>query len=1033
MKKWLQRLYSKKFLPDTILQQAAAARAEEELKILHTDFSAAWQFFKENYKSNYNLPLYLIIGQSNFGKTTLLAKSGLGLHDIYGNEVQNNLSTRYCVWLFSHLATFLDTAGVYSTSNKDNPHDNLVWLGFLRFLRGRFWHNPVSGVIIVIDMPTLLGDPNKLHKVLHDARERLYEIAQYVDTLPVSIVFTKTDVLSGFTDFFADLSSEERKQPFGINFSRDNKHVNPQQTLATAFASMLSVLQEKLYKRLHQEEDFSTRLKIQNFFGQFAALHPALATVLSEIPYGGHIVLHGCYFVSGLQDANSDSIDNVMASVPQDIQDSVLSQTAQPSSIKYTNKSYFIEDLFSQEILENKVSTNIEARKTSWSEVLLTLILALCLGIAALAWHSSYKKSSAVFDEEIKVLQDKTQPEIARLEQAIGIADVNSGFWWAHIGLSHVHKLNESLNKIYYKKFSTDVTAQLQKTLEEELTVTELMDYKYLYDTLKTYIMLGDSSKMDIDYVKGWFEKYWQKKYANNLDQSRHLTKQLAMILPQGITIKPAAQIISTARSMLNSHNIPKEDLVYSVLEKEYSHQNLVFKFDDKEIKISKLYTADNLAKVYDKQIPQMAYSLSRKNGDWVLLESDEAQPILPQADMDKLVANLRALYLKNYIDAWNNTSQDIKIPDFSEIKKMQRFAADVSNSNYPLLSFLKMMQINLSSKDAPPEFRKLVDAKIVGIYGADIKSIYSGISGLNDYLSKITSSSDVDKTAFNLASTKFQAGDGGNDEITKLRVIADAEPKLIRDWLQSISDSAWKSMLTSSKNYINVMWSANVLPEYSTVINDTYPFFKNANKSINAGDLAKFFAQNGLIATFFNNYLRPFVDTDQVYWTWKNVDGQVLNMGQDKLEVFIRAALIRKMFYPNGGSVPEVKFTLIARALTPNTQRFSLNVGGQVISYTKGQKMIDNLVWPGPTPDLVSVGFINGQGKAINSAMPHDIWGLFRLLDKANLKPIEGTQRFGFTVDLNGNAAQYEMDVEQPINPFIAGVLDSFRCPDKL
>lgn len=1033
MKKWLQRLYRKEHITGTILQQAEAARAEEELKILHTDFSAAWQFFKENYRNNYNLPLYLIIGQSSFGKTTLLAKSGLDLQDVHGNKVQNNFSTKYCVWLFSPQATFLDTAGVYSTSDKDNPHANLVWLGFLRFLQGRFWHNPISGIVVVIDIPTLLGGKDTLQKVLNDAKERLYEIAQYVDTLPVYVVFTKLDVLSGFSDFFADLSLEERKQPFGITFAQEDKYINPQHALATSFTLLLSRLQEKLKLRLQKEEDIAVRLRAQEFFGQFSTLNDAIGLVFNELPYGGHIVLHGCYFVSGLQDDSSNSIDNIMDDLTQALQGSKLAQNQPFTSTKNDSKTYFVEGLFTQVMLENRIGRNVKSHNISWKQIIFTSVLAVCLGMASFAWYNSYTKNTDVFVEVVKVLQDKTQPGAAKLEQAISIANVNTSFWWAHIGFSHMQKLKTSLAKIYYQKLAADFTAQLQKTLEEELTLASTTDYKYLYDTLKTYIMLGDASKMDVDYVSNWFEKYWQKKYADNSAKAQHLTTQLAIILPQGIQIKSATQMITTARQMLNSHNVPKEDLVYAVLEKQYENQNLSFKFDGKEINISKLYTADNLAKIYNKQIPQMAYALSRKDGDWVLAGAGEEQLNIPRGDMDRLIANLRTLYVKHYVDAWDSASQQIRISSFNDIKKMQHLLVDINSSDYPLLSFLKIMQLNLSVNDAPLELRKMVDERLGGVAGADIKSIYEAVNELSTYLSKITSSPNINKTAFDLAAAKFRNGENNKDALDNLQAIADRQPKLIKDWLQSLSNSSWLSILASAQVYINTMWAANVLPEYDRIINNTYPFFKKANKSIAISDLAKFFALNGVMDSFFNSYLRPFVDTDQVYWTWKNVNGQTLGIGQDKLELFIRSALIRKMFYPNGGNVPDVKFSLIAQGLTPHTQRFSLNLGGQVISYAKGQKMVDNLVWPGPTPDLVSIGFINSLGATVDSAMPRDVWGWFRLLDKANFKTIDGTQRFNFTIDLNGNAVKYEMDVAQPINPFIPGVIDSFRCPDKL
>ena len=1041
MKKWLSRFRnngSKEQLTESLLQQAETARADEELKILYSDFAAAWQYFKENYKDKHNIPLYLVVGQSSFGKTTLLANSGLDLHDTYGNQVQNNFSTKYCVWLFSQYATFLDTAGVYSVADKDSMHAHLVWLGFLRFLQGRFWSNPLGGVVVVIDIPTLLGDRDKLQRVLHDARERLYEIAQYVDMLPIYVVFTKLDVLAGFSDFFADLSLEERQQPFGINFIQEGKYVNPQHVFAASFTLLLNRLQEKLRVRLQGEESVETRQAAQEFFAQFGTLNEAINIVLSELPYGGHIVLHGCYFVSSLQNDSSNTIDSVVTGFAHNLPHLQPGENRQFALAQRVSAPYFTDGLFKQIMLVNAPVHNVAKRSVPWLQALLVFVLAICLGAVTFIWHSSYKKSAEVFAEVAGVLHTGNSDSASKLEQAITIANINNSFWWAHLGFTQLQKLKDTLGKVYYQKFSAEFIARLQKNLEEELTVTSAADYKYLYDTLKAYIMLGDGSKMDRGYIKNWFEKYWQKQYADNPAQAQRLLVQLAIILPQGIQIKLAPQILATARELLNSHNVPKEDLVYVVLEKQYDRENLEFKFAANKVIISKLYSVDNVAKVYNKQIPQMVYALSHKNGDWVLMGKGSEGLDIPQGDMDQLIAALRALYVKNYVDAWSRASQQVSIVEPTDIKKMQQLLVDIKNSDYPLLSFLKIMQLNLGSGDIPPELHKLIDDKLPGIATIDLKAIYSGVNTLLSYLTKIATSSDVNRDAFIAATMRFGGGavygsGGKEDAIDNLSALAEKQPSLVKNWLQDLSNSSWQSILASTRLYVNNMWAASVLPEYNKIVYDAYPFFKNADKSIALDDLAKFFAADGIMDSFFNKYLRVFVDTDQVYWTWKKVDGQSLGFDQDKLELFIRAALIKKMFYPNGGQTPRVNFSLRAHGLTPHTQKFSLNLAGQEISYTIGHKGINNLVWPGPQPGLLKIGFVNQSGGVASTTMPYDPWNWFRLLDKTNFKAIEGTQKFGFTFDLNGNAVKYEMDVVQPINPFIAGVIENFRCPEKL
>lgn len=1126
-----------KHLSNELLRQAELERAEEELKILRDDFFAAAKFFHQNYSKHDVLPLYLVIGEPTFGKTTLLASSNMELKDIHGDKIHSDFSTKYCVWLFSARAVFLDTAGVYTKSDKENPHANLVWLGFLNLLRDSFVHNPLSGVIVVIDICTLIGPSPNLHNVLNDVKERLYEIAHYVGKLPIFITFTKFDLIVGFDEFFADLSVEERQQLCGITFANNENsnngnvangdkqdgeqntyYVNPQTTFATSFATLLRSLQARMLRRLHQEisSDSAVRENISNFFIQFSNLHEALATVIDEIPCSnGHIELRGLYFVSAVQNVGN-SKNYLQLELLRTLQiplENAHKLTHNNNDIRNdirndsdNNTPYFIHNLFTQELLPSQKKPK-KTLKFTKSQLILIAILALALSVANILWYKGYKKNVAILSDVINILQNNTlsptsttaatatntiattvqqlplQDRIARLETTIAYLDEKEKLGDSYYGLNYTNKLATLLSENYYAKIAPDFVTRLQKTLEAELTMTDAMDYKYLYDTLKTYIMLSNVKRFDPVFVRKWFIKYWQEKIRLDTDKTQRLVTRLDIISHKEISIIPSEQIIATAREILSSHHIPKEDFVYAKLENIYSkQQQLLFQFGEKtsdknkdkeqdlqgkdnerikKIHISKLYTADNFEKVYNKQIPEIAYALSHSGGDWVLTDPNAnsansvglGQMVIPRDELNKLVDALRTLYIKRYVEVWNNAARQIKVPNVDDLKKMEKFLANISNSNYPLLSFIKIMQANLALHNPPPEFIQAVEAKLPDWYTIDIKAIYVALEHLASDFSKIASSSDVNKAAFTKAAKRFQTIDNNGDNssidnannkemhndathkdtLSNLYQLAINQPSPVREWLQNIADNSWLILLAGAKNHINNMWTSNVLSEYRRLIENNYPFFKDASTSVSIQDLTKIFSTNGIIDRFFNNYLRPFVDTEQVYWIWKNLNGQHLNISQEHLEIFIRAALIKKMFYTNNNDKPIVKFSLTPQAVTPTTQQVVLNIGGQMATHLKGQRVTDSFVWPGNDPEVVTVEFTNNQGKTFYSTMPQEPWAWFRLLDKTNFRAIDKTQRFSFTIDLNGNAAQYEMDVEQPINPFIPEIINHFRCPEAL
>lgn len=1023
---WLKRLFGEKRVIDEALQDNELARVKQELKIFYKNYGEAIKFLKKNYQKNYKLPLYLIIGQANFGKTSLLAKSGLNLRDVYGQNIQTVLSTKYFTWLFSEKAVFLDVAGVYAKTNKANPHHNLVWIKFLRQLKQYFLSHPIAGVIVTVDIPTLAGPSEGLHKVLDDVCERVYEIAQYANNLPISVVFTKADLLAGFTDFFSDLSLPERKQIFGITFPKVDGVIDPAATFESDYASLLRGLDERSIARLHKEESQEKRALINNFPAQVASLRDAIAEVISTIPHGAGIELRGVYFTSSLQ--HGAAVDYVAESVFKSLD---LYNFKATLPLITNDDTYFIEDLFT-EILSFSEMSSGASKEISWVQFVFITVVALILGGSTLSWYHGYKKTLGVMNYVHETLQNKKQLDVfKKLEMAILQTDYAATSWWAHLGFSQVSNINLKLKKVYYQKIAPAFTAELQKDLETELASIQASDYKSLYSALKVYLMLSDSRKMDVNYIKNWFEKYLEKTMPDNLEKRQQFAFNLSIVLEQGIKISPSEEIVAKVREMLNSQNIPEKDLVYATLEGKFAGQNLEFKFGNRKIAISKMYTADNFKKIYEQQIPEIIYGLGNKNRDWVLEEQGKVK--FSGAEANKIIDDVRQIYIKSYVDVWNKSLQGITVAHADDVKQASKLIDDLNDGVFPLFALLKAIKTNLSIEKAPAQFTQLVSTSFEGLQDIDIKSIDSAITGLTKYFSTINHSSDVDKAAFLASAARFRETDATHDPITIMRQLALKQPKPVQDWLQDIADNCWHGLLNSTHNYINTVWTTTVASQYQKTLNNKYPLFKDAQSSISLNDFTRFFAAGGAMDSFFNNYLKPFVDTDQLYWVWRDLDGQHLDVTQDKLELFIRSALVRKMFYPNGGTVPNVKFTLIAQALAPTSKSFTLNLGGQIVSYESDQIKANTLVWPGNGTGKLTIAFVNSKGKEFSADMSGDVWTLFKFLAKSNIRAVNGTQHFEFTVDLNANAIKYELVAEQPINPFIPGIIDNFRCPDKL
>ena len=128
--------------------------------------------------------------------------------------------TRNCDWWFTDEAVFLDTAGRYTTQDSDAASDSEGWKEFLALLAKYRKRRPVNGIILTISAQDLLtqGDAGREAHV-EAARRRLDEFTRELHIqLPVYVMVTKCDMVAGFTEYFDDLTQEERAQVWGVTF-----------------------------------------------------------------------------------------------------------------------------------------------------------------------------------------------------------------------------------------------------------------------------------------------------------------------------------------------------------------------------------------------------------------------------------------------------------------------------------------------------------------------------------------------------------------------------------------------------------------------------------------------------------------------------------------------------------------------------------------------------------------------------------------------------------------------------------------------
>src|SRR5579884_1882205 len=167
------------------------------------------------------LPWYVMIGPSASGKTTAIRNSGIKMPVGKSGKVRGVGGTRNCDWWMTNEAILLDTAGRWSTDEDDRDE----WLAFLDVLKRTRPKKPINGILLAVGAPDLTGSPEEIADLAARLRERIDEVIARLDmVVPVYLMVTKCDLLSGFIETFEDLKDRDRGQIWGFTLPVANEH-----------------------------------------------------------------------------------------------------------------------------------------------------------------------------------------------------------------------------------------------------------------------------------------------------------------------------------------------------------------------------------------------------------------------------------------------------------------------------------------------------------------------------------------------------------------------------------------------------------------------------------------------------------------------------------------------------------------------------------------------------------------------------------------------------------------------------------------
>jgi type VI secretion system protein ImpL len=299
------------------------------------------------------LPWYMIIGPPGAGKSTALKNSGLQFPYLSsrGGGVRGVGGTRNCDWWLTNEAIILDTAGRYATEDDDQDE----WFAFLEMLRRNRVRRPINGVLVAVNIAELGGaSEEEVADLAKRIRDRVDEVmTQLHVVVPVYLLCTKCDLISGFVETFSELKKNERGQIWGFTLPLEPETPEPGEAVADKFDELLKVVELRALTRMAAERRVDVRQRVYEFPQQLEAVRANLiefvaqafaANVYQETP-----ILRGVYFTSGTQEGRP--IDRVMQKMAEAF--GVRPRIAQ-ALVPGEARSYFLRDVFARVIFPDR-------------------------------------------------------------------------------------------------------------------------------------------------------------------------------------------------------------------------------------------------------------------------------------------------------------------------------------------------------------------------------------------------------------------------------------------------------------------------------------------------------------------------------------------------------------------------------------------------------------------------------------------------------------------------------------------------------
>jgi len=1049
-------------LKETLATQKKMRKADirQTLRYLWTTFKLITQNRVGYFR---HLPCYLAINSKDSKSQAFFDKCGLdfipsphpsaerGLKEIIGLSCQWRISDQAILLALESDITE-DFWGVQSESSQ--------WVGVLKFLKQFRRFRTLNGIMISLSLPELViqseSSLNERLKSLKALIQSLYQKFKF--NIPVYIIFTQTDTITGFPEFFSNLTLEQRNQLWGIAFPKEGLLHAPQciEYFEKEFDKLISTLNALLFSRLESERETEKRAMISCFPEQMYLCKPALKQFLTHT---ADFFVRGMYF-SGNSETDK-TYDFALSSLAARI-----GLTLQKRYYVVGRGDYFSRKIFPEAILKevdilerNSYFQGIKTihRRTRW------LIAGGIFVTATTGFSISYAHNINTLDAMTQILplyrqasmtlSSTTDSSLLTPLESLNILQQMRSYFEDSAYFLRVYglvlepiviqkQLNGAWQKLLSTQFMPRVFIQLQSIMQNNPDNAE-----WLYEALKAYLVFGPVAQNHPEWIKPPIQFYINKTYVNAPESQLQLNHYLAAALIYPVDSLPLnEELIEKTRVYLKQ--IPPALFAYHELKTQSELSRSQFKLDQKinanfnsvftyqdELKtsLSLLFTLEGFLKLHGHNTKNLILHTADVYQILGLSNQDNAPELA--TEMNPAVWEL---YNKDYMNAWQEYLDNIHVQPFNNINNAVQILNNILRPHNPLNQILRVV----SENTAPVHAKNMTVAEhfsalnaFTGLPkkpGVQYQILIKNLTALRDYLNGLSVAPDASKVEFEDASAYMQNKAPGNP-IAVLKQQARQLPTPVNQWVNEIADNSFDLLLQGAKQVINAAWQSAVFPIYNANIQGRFPFSQQTDAYVNLTNFGEFFGNSGVYSQFFQTYLASFINTNHSPWAQYQAGGHTLGLSQTTLVALEQADKIRAMYFANNDKTPAVNFSLQARVLDLQSSSVYLQLAGQNLSYRHGPQQLYTWHWPaaGDTQQ-VSLAFNDFSGKTSSNTLEGP-WAWFSLMNATHIESTGAPGHYIWTIHQDAHEASFDIWTANNLPVFSLAFLQQFHLPESL